>query len=187
MRFELIVKHSVAVLTTVLFLAVFTHGRELDERKGSPDLSGTWVLQSGDADITLVIEQVGAEIRVTRNVKRSGSVETLDTIYYCDERGEVNPAEGNKTLKSATKWKGEKLIVRFSLPQTRSGNYPVVNERVDEWVISADRKTLTQTSTLTSRSAQTDASANPHSSPRFPDMLATPLRRTEKRVFKRVA
>jgi hypothetical protein len=124
---------------------------------------------------------------MTRKTNTGGQADLLESTYYSDGRGEVNPAIGNITLKSVTKWKGEKLIVKFSLPQTRSGNLPIVNERVDEWGISSDGKTLTQITTFTSVSSHTDASTNPSASRRIPDMLARPIRRVEKKVFERVA
>ena len=163
--------------------------KQSNQKQPVVDFSGNWELQSKGGSqvrqpITLVILQVGPEIRITERVTSTGS--TREFTYYTDSRGETNPSsDGKKILKSVSRWKDRKLITRYELPSTRSDNNPVVNERVDEWSISSDGQTLTQTSTL-KRSAQQDASVNPYGSPRASTVTATPLNWQEKRSFKRV-
>ena len=151
--------------------------------------SGDWELDPKSErrigePITLVISQHGPEIRILEKLTRSGTSRELK--YYIDSRGETNPAgDGKRMLNSVTKLKDRKLIIRFELPSSRSGNTPISNERVDEWRLSRDGQTLTQTSTF-KRSAQPDASVNPHSSPRASTSLTPSLTWQEKKIYKRV-
>jgi len=161
------------------------------EKQSVLDISGTWGLPSKSGshlshEIILVISQTEPQIKITeRTFRGHGTIREL--TYYTDSRGETNPSFDVKTmLKSVTKWKGNKLITKFSLPAGRSNNNPVVSERVDEWTISADGQTLTRTSYFKNSSPQQDPSVNPYGSPRMPNILTTPLSWQEKRSFERL-
>ena len=160
-----------------------------NQKRTASDLSGNWKLDSKSErrrgePMTLEISQQGPEISILEKLTRIGTSRELK--YYTDSRGEKNPAgDGKRMLNSLTKWKDRKLITIFELPSTRSGNFTIVNERVDVWTLSKDGRTLTQTSTF-KRSPQPDASINPHSSPRGPTILTAHLTGQEKKIYKRV-
>jgi hypothetical protein len=159
--------------------------------KPPADFSGKWSLESkndnkvaGDKT-TLVISQTGPEIKVVQESSQGGT--QREFTYYADGRGETNPSESSgQPFKSVTSWKKKALIIKFSFPSTRANNNVVVNERIDEWTMSKDGQTLTQTSSFTSSSSTTDASSNPHGSPRSPNLLKTPFKWKEKRAYKRL-
>jgi len=155
------------------------------------DFSGKWSLESKNGNnvtgdkTTLTISQTGPEIKVVQESSQGGTPREL--TYYADGRGETNPSDsGGQPFHSVTSWKKNALVIKFSLPSTRANNNVVVNERIDEWTISKDGRTLTQTSSFTSSSSTTDASNNPYGSPRSPNLLKTPLKWKEKRSYKRL-
>lgn len=181
--------------TIVVFLAVFIFipqsvgVSQNDQKRTATDLTGNWELHAKSERrigqrITLVISQRETEITILEKLTSSGTSRELK--YYTDSRGETNPtSDGKRMLSSVTKWKDRKLITRFEFPSTISGNTNIVNERVDEWSLSRDGQTLTQTSTF-KRSAQADASVNPSSSPRAANIFTAPLSGQEKRTYKRI-
>lgn len=162
-----------------------------------PNLNGVWVLKSqsrksdeSQANVapTVVISQTGQEIKITRKIHENGKESVQELIYYSDGRGETNPtSDGKDRLKSNTKWSGKKLIIKFSIPSNTVNRNAVVNERVDEWKLSDDGQKLTQTSSFTSSVSATDASSNPHSRPRSPNILASPLRWKETRTYRKIS
>jgi hypothetical protein len=166
------------------------------QRSAAPDWTGTWVIQesgnqkknsSAVGSTTLVISQSGPELKITRKFLQAGTETVQELMYYTDERGESNPTSNGKgTLNSNTRQRGNKLIVRFLLPASTVNKNTVVNERIDEWKLSSDGKTLTQTSSFKSSSSATDASNNSYRTPREPNVFASPLRWKEKKVFKRI-
>jgi hypothetical protein len=188
---------------TVLIFAIATlffavPQTQSNQRSSTPAWSGTWMLQKSDdgknknsqltGNVTLVISQIGQEIKITRKRHDTGNEIVQELTYYIDGRGEINPTtDGKRTLKSNTKQSDNKLIIRFSLPSTTVNNRAVVNERIDEWKLLSDGRTLTQTSSFTSSSSESDASNNPYGSPRALNILASPLRWKAKNIFKRIA
>ena len=161
--------------------------------KQQTDFSGKWLLKStngkkviGDKT-TLIISQTGPEIKVVQETSQGGTQQQRELTYYADGRGETNPSDsGDKQFHSITSWKKSALVIRFSFPSTRANSNVVVNERIDEWTMSKDGQTLTQTSSFTSSSPTTDASSNPYGRPRSPNPLKTPLRWKETKSYSRL-
>lgn len=162
------------------------------ESKQRTDFSGKWSLKSkngkkvvGDKT-TLIISQSGPEIKVMQESSPGGTPQQRELTYYADGRGETNPSDSGKPFHSVTSWKKNALVIRFTLPSTRANNNVVVNERIDEWTVSKDGQTLTHTSSFTSSSSTTDASSNPHGSPRSMNPLKTPFRWKETKSYNRL-
>jgi hypothetical protein len=131
--------------------------------KTKPDFSGTWLLDlkksnvgpSAKPDQPLKIVHHDPELRITHMVGSNGQ---KDFVYYTDGRGETNATTmllstgtdmklpGDKDItKSKTKWSGDKLVTRFTL-RSVIGGHPLEFEIIDEWKLSKDGQTLTQTS-----------------------------------------
>jgi hypothetical protein len=99
-------------------------------------------------------------LKIVRTVFVNGQSEQRELTYYTDGRGEVNPAifwlsttpdpkaQHPKETKSKTKWSGDKIVIRATLRLT-AGGHVMEEEVVDEWKVSDDGKTLTQTTHLT--------------------------------------
>lgn len=185
----MLVKFSVLlVLSMVLQFGLVSAQSEL---KQQTDFSGKWLLESkGGKKVTgnkstLIISQSGPEIKVVQESSQGGTSQQL--TYYADGRGETNPSDsGGQQFRSVTTWKKNALVIKFSLPSTRANNNVVVNERIDEWTMSKDGQTLTQTSSFTSSTSTTDASINPHGNPQSINLLKTPLKWKEKKSYKRL-
>lgn len=163
------------------------------ELKQPADFSGKWSLESKNGNkvsggkTTLIISHTGSEIKVVQESSQGGTSQQREFTYYADGRGETNPSDpGGQPFHSVTSWKKNALVIKFTLPSTRANNNVVVNERIDEWTMSKDGRSLTQTSSFTSSSSTTDASSNPHGSPRSPNLLKTPFRWKEKKSYKRL-
>ena len=161
--------------------------------KKPADFSGKWSLETKNGNkvpgdkTTLIVSQTGPEIKVVQESSQGGTAQQREFTYYADGRGETNGSDsGGQPLHSVTSWKKNALVIKFSLPSTRANNNVVVNERIDEWTISKDGRTLTQTSSFTNSSSTTDASNNPYGSPRSPNLLKTPFRWKEKRSYKKL-
>jgi hypothetical protein len=131
------------------------------QKKGTPDLSGTWKLDrskgnyarySGlkpDADLLLIISQAGPEIKVTRKSLWRGQERVLEATYYGDGRGEVaSTFLGSSENKSQSSWEGNKFVTRFSVTSETRVRGRITYEVTQEWKLSADGKTLTQTETI---------------------------------------
>src|SRR6266550_9215081 len=135
--------------------------------KSRPDLTGTWLLDpsrsnvgpSRTPDRPLKITHHDPEFRITRMIEHNGQVTGQDLIYYTDGRSETNPTtmflststdmnpqgHDKDVTKSKTSWSGNKLVTRSSLRSLIAGRV-LQFEIVDEWKLSQDGKTLTQTS-----------------------------------------
>ena len=187
---------SLLILAIAPLCFAFPEG-QVNRLSNTPEWNGTWVLQKPDdgkkssqvsGNVSLLISQTGQQIKITRKLHENGNETVQELTYYTDGRGEANPTtDGRRTLKSNTKLRDNKLIIRFSLPSSTVNRRAIVNERIDEWKLSSDGRTLTQTSSFTISSSDSDASNNPSSSPRAPNILASPLRWKEKKVFKRIS
>jgi hypothetical protein len=191
-------KFASLLIFAIASICVALPERQANQRSGTPDWNGTWVLQKSDdgknkssqvtGNVTLVISQTGQEIKIARKHHETSNETVQELTYYTDGRGEMNPtSDGKRSLKSNTKQTDNKLIIRFSMPSSTINKTAIVNERIDEWKLSSDGQTLTQTSSFTSSSSASDASHNPYGSPRAPNILASPLRWKEKRIFKRIS
>ncbi|HEX6189083.1 MAG TPA: hypothetical protein VFZ40_13475 [Pyrinomonadaceae bacterium] len=123
-----------------------------------PDFSGTWELDKSkgnyvkisglkpEANLILVISHAEPQIKVTRRLLWNGREDLQEVNYYPDGRGEfsrtfINESEG----KSKTKWKGKKLVTEFSVTLKNEKLGDLKYDVIQEWKLSADGKTLTQT------------------------------------------
>jgi hypothetical protein len=122
--------------------------------KSKPDLSGTWALDKEKSDkvkiplldneTTLVIVQRDPEISMTHTASLGDSEMPWKATYYTDGRGEAYQSPlGGGSVKSKTRWDGNKLQTRYTIQKVYPGR--VVNvDVIEEWKLSKDGKTLTQ-------------------------------------------
>ena len=123
-----------------------------------PDFSGTWKLDKSkgnyvkisglkpEADFILVISHAEPQIRVTRKLLWNGREDLQEVNYYADGSGEFSRTFITESeSKSKTKWNGKKLVTEFTvtLKNERLGDFKY--DVIQEWKLSADGKTLTQT------------------------------------------
>jgi hypothetical protein len=185
-----------AVMLAALAPVCFAFPLQQVNRKSiAPHWSGTWVLQKpnsrkknsqGIGNVTLVVSQTNQQVRVIRKLNENGNETVQELTYYTDGRGEANPStDGKRTLRSTTQLRNDKIVIKFS-PSTTINRQYIVNERVEEWKLSSDGQTMTQTTSFTSSSSANDASNNPFGRPRVADFPGSPLRWKAIRVFKRV-
>jgi hypothetical protein len=179
---------------TIILLGQSAQQRSVqNESKQQTDFSGKWSLESrngtkiiGDK-VLLIISQTGPEMKMVQESSQGGVVQQRQRTYYTDGRGETNNFDTRLIrLNSITKLKKKALVIKYSLPSIRENNTLVVNEWVEEWILSKDGQTLTRTSSFSLSSSTTDASNNPYSSPRSQDVWKTPLTRKTKESYKRL-
>lgn len=123
-----------------------------------PDFSGTWKLDKSkgnyveisglkpEADLILVISHAEPQIKVTRKLLWNGREDLQETNYYADGRGEFSRTFINESeSKSKTKWNGKKVVTEFSVTLKNEKLGEIKYDVIQEWKLSADGKTLTQT------------------------------------------
>ena len=133
----------------------------------TPDLSGTWMLDQRRSNVgkassaspsnyEIKIKHSDPELRIRRTTNINGQAEERELKYYTDGRGEINPtiawlsnspdpkSPKPANTKSKTGWNGNKVVTRSTLSLT-AGGHIVQYELIEEWKLSADGKTLTQT------------------------------------------
>jgi hypothetical protein len=157
--------------TVHTLILVFALGVPAPEKqkttKSRPDLTGTWMLDpsrsnvgpSRRTDRPLKITHHDPEFKITRMIEHNSLVTGQDLVYYTDGRGETNPTtmflststdmnpqgHDKDVTKSKTSWSGNKLVTRSSLRSIIAGRV-LEFTIIDEWKLSQDGKTLTQTS-----------------------------------------
>jgi hypothetical protein len=153
-----------AALLLTVGCAIFIYGQG-SKSPAKPDLSGTWAFdparsnlgKSSTANVELKISHHDPELKILKTVQVNGRPEQRELTYYTDGRGEKNistiwlsttpdpksphPAE----TKSKTKWSGDRVVIRSTL-RLMVGTHAIEEDVVEEWKLSADGKTLTQTS-----------------------------------------
>jgi hypothetical protein len=135
--------------------------------KPKPDLSGAWLLDAKKSnsagltsrpDLPIKISHQDPELRITLTSESNGQLVERNFVYFTDGRREdneatamlttnPNPSPGDlrkERTKSTTRWSGDKIVTR-SLLQLQAAGRVVEFEFVDEWKLSSDGKTLTQT------------------------------------------
>jgi hypothetical protein len=160
-----------------------------------PDFSGTWQLDTAKSNVgpsitsdqPLKITHHEPEFRITRRAESNGQVSARDFVYYSDGRGETNPtivflstrpdripqSHDKDVTKSKTTWSGNKIVTRSAI-RSLIGGQVLEFEIIDEWKLSSDGKTLTQTSRTLFRPDNSGA-------------IFVPANRPEmKRVYNRV-
>lgn len=133
--------------------------------KPTPDLSGTWKLKQTKSagaqsaatanETTIVIVQKEPEIKMTRSSPSGGQDSKRELIYYTDERGETNfgaaintrPGLTEQPIQSTTTWKKNKLVSTARVQKSLSGSF-FSWKIIDEWKLSTDGQTLTQTTII---------------------------------------
>ena len=162
------------VFSILALVLILTSAVALGQSKGSAkarrNLSGTWQLDprrsnvgeigKGDEPIKIVYNE--PELKLTRVFERDGQRVEREFVYYTDGRGEINSRtialttqpnilkseeRDRDTIKSKTTWHGDTLRTQGTLRNLIRGRV-LEYEIVDEWKLSADEKTLTQTSRL---------------------------------------
>jgi hypothetical protein len=190
--------NSFCLVLIFALVASSTHAQAKQKSaKPKPDFTGNWLLDRAKSNVgpsvtpdqPVKISHHDPEFRITRMVESNGRVAGQEFVYYTDGRGETNrmvnslrrhsylyPERDNKVaIRSKTTWAGNRLVTRLRNP-TRSviGRQLLEFEIIDEWRLSADGKTLTQTSRVVSREDGSGATFVPANRP---DM---------KRVYNRV-
>ena len=152
-----------ASFVLTLGCAIFIYGQG-SKSQTRPDLSGTWAFDHSRSNVgktstaynEIKITHHDPEFRIVRSIAVNGKSELKELIYYTDGRGEANPTtmwvSTNPSPKSPrpaqtnskTMWSGERVVIRSTLRLTQ-GIHTFEDVIVDEWKLSADGKTLTQT------------------------------------------
>jgi hypothetical protein len=154
-------------LVIFLFLGSLYIGLSQEARTNGgnprPDFSGAWVPDGAeDERTTLKITYRDPKLKIIRTVKLKEPLMVLgkliasemsaEYVYYTDARGEVNTSafgpvsSGSFGVKSQTRWNGERIVVSsfFAGKKDRTS----VTEVTETWELSADGKTLTETTTV---------------------------------------
>lgn len=154
------------LISALLISPAPAQGKQKTTRPKS-DFTGTWLLDRAKSNIgpplvpdqPLKIVHHDPEVRITHRVQNNGQSTEKDFVYYSDSRGETNPttmflstgtdlnkpASDKDVTKSKTKWEGDKLVTRSTLRHVVAG-HRLEFDIIDEWKLSRDGKTLTQTS-----------------------------------------
>ena len=151
------------ILITALMLSFVTLSAGQNV-KNKPDLSGTWklvespkltppnarMLNAGDS---LRIAQSDPEIKMSARFLVDGQESVNQLTYFSDGRGETNTgAQGNQSIASVTKWNGNKLTTKYSIPISFSGPSGIKTGKMDvtqKWELSKDGTKLTQITSVT--------------------------------------
>jgi hypothetical protein len=155
---------AAVLLLSLLACAAAASAQEKKKEKPHPDFSGTWRIDRsksdyGDfserplskADSTLVVEHRDPELKVRRTLSLNGQEEVKELTYYTDERGETNQAAiGVGEVKSKTKWDGERVVSEAHVTRRGQGG-PYELNVMQKWQVSADGKTLTNTTTISNQ------------------------------------
>jgi hypothetical protein len=162
---RLITKSAILCFAVIGF--AFPLSAQNKPAKPKADLSGTWLLDAKKSnsvgltsrpDLPIKISHVDPELRITLTSESNRQLVEREFVYFTDGRGEenqvtamltTNPSVPPRDLqkertKSHTQWSGNKIATR-SLLQLQAGGRVIEFELVDEWKLSSDGKTLTQT------------------------------------------
>ena len=155
---------SAIALSLLIILSLLCASAAAAQKAGAGrlDLSGTWALDRRQSDfgplsdspvvraeVTLTVSHEGPELKISRRETRDGQTRTVELAYYTDGRGEVNPSTlGRVGLKSATKIDGHKIVATSTLTRRGADGKPSKLETTDTWQLSADGRTLTQTTAI---------------------------------------
>jgi hypothetical protein len=189
------IRWQILILLFAMGLSSAQISNQEKEGQTKPDVNGTWKLdptKSNAVDIgkpgePIKIVYSDPELRITRTFVVGGQSVEHDFVYLTNGKGEKNPGTlfvevdsrskrptvlQNEQVKSKTKWQGNKIVTRSSV-ESRIGGVGGLSMQylvVDEWKMSPDSKTLTQT---------TKFQADPDTIPSF-EPTSTP---DQKRVY----
>jgi len=133
-------------------------------KTAKPDLSGTWEFDAAKSNFKskqkspeqIKISHHDPELIIRRKVNINGVSEERDLTYYTDGRGERNPTttwmttnQGSDLYRppettSKTTWSKDKIVTR-SVSGFHAGTAIAEIEIIDEFRLSSDGKTLTDT------------------------------------------
>lgn len=163
-------KGLVTIVLAVAAASLATAGKD-SPKSQTPNLSGTWKLERSKGnyasyaqlrkqdDLTLLISHADPEIRVISKLLKNGNENTLELTYYTDGRGELGHTFiGDLHGKSITGWRGNKLVSRFSVNAGPGPKVPL--DVVQEWKLSRDGKTLTQSQILRQTEVRTSGGSS---------------------------
>ena len=144
-----------------------TQAAARSKQKTKPDFTGQWLLDpaksnvgpSSTPDRPFKIVHHDPELRITHFSESNGQTTERNSVYYTDGRGEsnattmflststdMNPQGHDKDVtKSKTTWSGNKVVTRSTLRSVIAGRQ-LEFEVIDEWKLSDDGNTLTQSS-----------------------------------------
>ena len=124
-----------------------------------PDFSGKWTIDksrtnirsnlSNITDHLLTIEHREPEIRFSTHYKRKNKDVNSELVYYTDGRPGIDPRVAIGDPPPKTMWQDNKLV--RILTTAPKGPFRVQAETREEWVMSADRETLTRITTSSLR------------------------------------
>ena len=127
---------------------------------GKVNFSGTWILDKSqsdfqqltgvregagngqDASLSMVIEQQGLRLKVTRTLRTEGEEKTETHIYKTDGTETTNTGFRGESVVTKAWWDGDKLVVS----STRTVKVLIKKVTVQSksvWSLSLDAKTLT--------------------------------------------
>jgi len=118
---------------------------------GKPNFSGAWILVVARSDFgsspapkSMVMKVDHKEPNIGVHSKTIGAQgETSSEYKYVTDGRENSNSVGGREIKSHVYWEGSTLKV-----SARTNNGNAVLEFYDDWVLSADRKTLTLTRSI---------------------------------------
>jgi hypothetical protein len=118
-----------SALIIVMFAVSTIWAQKGDPKLDSPDLSGTWLLDTNSLsssqrksvkDYVLTIEQVDSEVKITRRYTENGHSIAFSETLYTDKRKEenfdangTNSGFGKVTITSKSYWKKRSIIREF--------------------------------------------------------------------------
>jgi hypothetical protein len=123
------------------------------------NFSGAWVMDESQSDLspllglgnepdkvwnasmTMVVEQQGSNLRVTRSLKIQGKERKEIHTYKIGDGETTNTGAGGEAVVSRAFWEGDKLAIASTV--TRRGPMKdILAEIRDVWSLSPDAKTL---------------------------------------------
>lgn len=138
-------------LVLIIFSFTLLYFIALNAQPKKPDLSGTWVLNKTESqlsgmmipdNIEMVISHQEPKINIQKTIYVRDQERTQNLSYITDgseTKGE-GPMGGTRISKSH--WEGEKLIVESTMTvSTPRGEF--TSESKETWTLSSDGKTLT--------------------------------------------
>jgi hypothetical protein len=145
---------------TLSGLSLISLAVALVSAEGKVNFSGTWILDKSKSDVsqfigvgedtekaqnasmTMVVEQQGASLRVTRILKTQGDERKEIHTYKIDGNETTNTGFRGETVVARAFWEGDKLVV-VSTRTKRVLTKDISAESRGVWSLSPDDKTLT--------------------------------------------
>src|ERR1041385_7982198 len=120
--------------------------------KPRPNLAGKWIVDLTksetttnsfeDSEVWMIIEQHEPEIRMVR--KYESVTPTVASVYYTDGReGSFNTPDNKLTMKTQTRWDGDKLVIHYIGTWNMTTGTRNINT-INEYKLSKDGNTLTK-------------------------------------------